>query len=210
MIQFKDWQIWADPRLTLQQNDHLSRELRVSGPLPEGWDWTMLVQADGQMDIWPLAPCQNGVSTLLTAQQLGPGGFYRMQLRGTQGETVRHSNVITLFVPRSLCGDKQWPVLPTEFSDAERRILTARDEAENFSNHPPILQNGTWWLWDGENYADSGAPSRGEAGIDGAPGQQGPQGEPGPAYELTEADRAEIVAAVVAALPVYNGEVEDV
>ncbi|MBQ3557862.1 MAG: hypothetical protein IJA11_08735 [Oscillospiraceae bacterium] len=35
-------------------------------------------------------------------------------------------------------------------------------------------------------------------------------GPPGPAYELTEADKAKMVNAVIAALPVYNGEVEEV
>lgn len=36
---------------------------------------------------------------------------------------------------------------------------------------------------------------------------QGPAGPQGPAYALTDADKKEIVNAVVAALPVYNGEV---
>lgn len=195
MIQFNNWQIWADPQLNLQQNDHLSRELIVSGPLPEGWEWTMLVQVDGQMDIWPLQPRQaGGVSVLLTAQQLGPGGFYRMQLRGTQGEVTRHTNVITLFIPRSLCGDKQWPVLPTEFSEAEQRILAVRNQAESYVNHPPIIgENDNWWLWDGEKYVDSRVAAS----------------KPGPAYELTEADKAEMVNDVLAALPIYNGEAED-
>ena len=62
----------------------------------------------------------------------------------------------------------------------------------------------------------------GPAGKDGAPGQQGPQGEPGapgaPGQDghtpvkgtdyWTETDKAEIVADVIAALPIYNGEVE--
>ncbi len=187
MIQFNNWQIWTDPQLNLQQNDHLSRELIVSGPLPEGWEWAMLVQVDGQMDIWPLQPRQSGgVSVLLTAQQLGPGGFYRMQLRGTQGEVTRHTNVITLFVPRSLCGDKQWPVLPTEFSEAEQRIRAIRDEALNYVNHPPIIIDARWWLWDGEKYVDSAVAA---------------------AYTLTDGDKAELVDNVLAALPVYAGEV---
>lgn len=38
-------------------------------------------------------------------------------------------------------------------------------------------------------------------------GPKGDTGAPGPAYTLTEADKTEMVAAVVAALPVYNGEV---
>ena len=156
MIQFNNWQIWADPRLTLQQNDHLSRELTVSGPLPEGWDWAMLVQVDGQMDVWPLQKNQAGrMSVLLTAQQLGPGGFYRMQLRGTKGEVTRHTNVITLFVPRSLCGGKQWPTLPTEFTELERRV-------KGYADHPPVVNDsGFWRLWDGEQYADSTIPATG-------------------------------------------------
>lgn len=68
-----------------------------------------------------------------------------------------------------------------------------------------------------------GAPGpAGPAGKDGAPGQQGPQGEPGapgaPGQDghtpvkgtdyWTETDKAEMVADVIAALPIYNGEVE--
>lgn len=36
---------------------------------------------------------------------------------------------------------------------------------------------------------------------------QGPAGPQGPAYALTDADKKQIVNAVVAALPVYAGEV---
>lgn len=55
----------------------------------------------------------------------------------------------------------------------------------------------------------------GENGKDGAPGQQGPQGEPGytPVKGTdywTAADKVEMVEDVIAALPVYNGEVEAV
>lgn len=42
------------------------------------------------------------------------------------------------------------------------------------------------------------------AGIKGEPGEQGP------AYTLTEEDKQSIVQAVLAALPVYNGEVQSV
>lgn len=57
---------------------------------------------------------------------------------------------------------------------------------------------------------------KGDAGEKGPPGPDGPQGEigprgpqgpQGPAYTLTDADRESIAAAVIAALPVYNGEV---
>lgn len=66
------------------------------------------------------------------------------------------------------------------------------------------------------------AGPQGAPGKDGAPGQQGPQGEPGapgaPGQDghtpvkgtdyWTETDKAEMVADVIAALPIYNGEVE--
>ena len=156
MIHFKDWDIWNDPKPCLQQNDNL-RRLTVSGPLPEGWDWAMLVTVDQQMNVWPLTTQPDGGAfIILTAEQIGPGGFYRMQLRGTRGEEVRHSNVLTLFIPRSLSGDAHWPVLPTEFSDAERRILAARDEVAGYTVNPPTIQNGTWWLWNGTEYENSG------------------------------------------------------
>ena len=47
----------------------------------------------------------------------------------------------------------------------------------------------------------------GDTGPEGPRGEPGPEGPRGPAYALTEADKAEIVAAVIDALPVYNGEV---
>ena len=47
----------------------------------------------------------------------------------------------------------------------------------------------------------------GDTGPEGPRGEPGPEGPRGPAYTLTEADKAEMVAAVIAALPVYNGEV---
>ena len=64
--------------------------------------------------------------------------------------------------------------------------------------------------WDGTTLtitSASGTSSANLKGDTGDTGPEGPQGEPGPAYALTEADKAEIVAAVIAALPVYNGEV---
>ena len=78
---------------------------------------------------------------------------------------------------------------------------------------------------DGKDGAPGPAGPAGPAGKDGAPGQQGPQGEPGtpgapgtPGQDghtpvkgtdyWTETDKAEMVADVIAALPIYNGEVE--
>lgn len=57
----------------------------------------------------------------------------------------------------------------------------------------PKIENGTWWLWDEDtgDYVDTGVPAT------------GPKGDPGGAA-LTEADKADLVAQVLAALP--NGD----
>lgn len=41
------------------------------------------------MDIIRLTPGENSLSVTLTAEMLALSGFYQLQLRGTQGETVR-------------------------------------------------------------------------------------------------------------------------
>lgn len=56
---------------------------------------------------------------------------------------------------------------------------------------PHIGANGNWYTGD----TDTGIRA------------QGPQGEPGPAYELTDEDKAAITAAVIEGLPKYAGEV---
>ena len=57
----------------------------------------------------------------------------------------------------------------------------------------PKIENGTWWLWDEDtgDYVDTGVPAT------------GPKGDPGGAV-LTEADKTDLVAQVLAALP--NGD----
>lgn len=70
---------------------------------------------------------------------------------------------------------------------------------------PHIGDNGNWFI--GET--DTGVAAQGETGATGATGEAGADGYTpvrGTDY-WTEADKAEIVAATVAALPVYEGEV---
>ena len=55
---------------------------------------------------------------------------------------------------------------------------------------------------------DTGAT--GPQGPKGDQGATGPQGDKGDPYALTSADKAEMVSAVISALPKYNGEVVDV
>lgn len=170
MIRFDNWLIHADGEIVARQFDHLTRTLTVIGNIPAGWDWAMLVQVGDAMDIIPLTIAGDGLSAVLTAEQLSVAGYYTMQLRGTQGDKARHTNTVSVYIPASLSGDKQWPVLPSEFSAMEQRVSEATQRAEQaaadaqgYTSHPPVIgENGNWWEWDGEVYVDTGKPSRGE------------------------------------------------
>lgn len=60
---------------------------------------------------------------------------------------------------------------------------------------------------DGQDGAPGKDGEPGKDGQDGAPGKDGKDGEDGKDYVLTAEDKTEIAGLVVAALPVYNGEV---
>ncbi|WP_295219742.1 hypothetical protein [Ruminococcus sp.] len=55
------------------------------------------------------------------------------------------------------------------------------EETRSVSVKLPIIQNGTWWLYDADTgaYADSGEPVRGADGAKGEKGDTGEQGVPG-------------------------------
>ena len=177
MIKFDNWRISNEDHVLARQYDNLTRELRVEGNIPEGWSWDLLVQAGKNLDIIGLTREEDHLSVMLTAEMLALSGFYVLQLRGTQGEQVRHTNPIRGFVPESLSGDAQWPEVPTEFSQMEAAI-------RELHAHPPIPgEDGFWMTWDleSEQYAPTELPLP-EMPV----GPQGPQGEPGPQGEKGE------------------------
>ena len=160
MIQYRDWYIWTQGQVVARQFDHMTRSLEVIGELPEGWEWTAIVRVGDYMDYLPLTLTQTGAAITLSAQQLSLAGMYSIQLRGKQGEQVRHTNVLSVYVPASLSGDKQWPTIPSEFTELERRITQKAAQVEGYSTHCPIIgNNGNWWEWDGTAYKDTGKPS---------------------------------------------------
>lgn len=149
MILFEDWNIRADKQLLARQFDNLSRTLTVVGTVPEGWTWAMLVRVGNAMDIIPLEHREGQLSAVLHAGQLSVDGYYTMQLRAVRGEMVRHTNTISVYVPASLSGDEQWPVIPSEFTQLEQRL-------QSIVRNPPIIgENGTWWVWNGMEYEDT-------------------------------------------------------
>ena len=155
ILLFSDWVLSkSQGGLLGYQYDNLTRELVVQGDLPEGWTWDMLVSASGKGDTWPLALGDGQASITLTDDNLSVRGEYYLQLRGTNGDQVRHTNVVTAYNSRSLSGAGQWPTLPTEWIQAEKDI-------KELNAHPPVPgSNGYWLLWDlsSHSYQESDLP----------------------------------------------------
>ena len=174
MIYFKDWEISHDGSILARQYDHLSRVLLVRGT-PQGYDWEMRVRKGDWYEVIPLSPMEGDVGCVLTEKQLALWGWYSLQLVGTlrtDGVTVQHSNVISVFVAESLT-DGEWPASPGEFIRLESNV-------REMNGHPPIPgENGFWMLWelDSHSYTESEFPL--PEGLDGRDGKDGVNGKDG-------------------------------
>lgn len=160
---FSCWHIEASEGILGRQYDNLAHQIVVVGSLPEGYSWDMLVECRGNYNIIPLTVNATGASATLTADQLALTGYYDFQLRGTQDSVIHHTNTTQVFIPDTIVGPGTWPVLPTEFSEAEAAI-------KELNAHPPVPGvTGYWMLWDldtGE-YVTSNIPlpQVGEGGV---------------------------------------------
>ena len=161
MIQFSNWTISAlCGEAIARQYDNLSRTLTVAGEFPDGYDWAMMVRCKGKLNIISLAPVEGGIGVTLTNDMLALSGYYTMQLRGTQGDVVRNTNQIQVFIPESLSGDAQWPEVPSEFTQVEQTIIA-------INNNPPKPGiNGFWMIYSPETgeYEESDIPIPGDGG----------------------------------------------
>lgn len=172
MILFKNWKIEHIGSTLARQYDNLSHVLLVKD-VPEGYDWAMLVESGGHFDKLLLSPMEGGAGVTLTKDMLALEGFYSLQLVGTlqaDGVTVRHTNIIQVYIHASLSGDANWPTVPSEFGQVESNIL-------ELNAHPPVPgDNGFWLVWDLDKhaYAESEFPLPempiGPAGADGKDG----------------------------------------
>ena len=114
MIYFDDWLLKKDEGPVIaRQYDNLTGRLEILGAFPEGWAWTLLVQADKHLDLIALTPMEGGLGVDLTAEMLAVSGYYTVQLKGVRGELVRHTNQVRIFYPgqpvrrRQLAGGAQ-------------------------------------------------------------------------------------------------------
>lgn len=146
MITFNNWVI-SNSGLIAYQFDNLSAYLEITGDIPTGWTWNLYLQSGANLNIVSLTETENGIGIELTAEMLALSGYYYIQLQGTQGDVVKHTNIIQVYIPRSLSGNVQWPTVPSEFTQVEQRIQTLN------SNPPYPGDDGYWMIYD----IDSGA-----------------------------------------------------
>ena len=170
-LRFKNWTIFASRGVGAQQYDNLADVLLVSGDLPDGFQWTLLVGHEGLLDTVLLTEVSGSLRGTIPKDTLAYTGEYQLQLKGVSGGLVKHTNVLRVMVPGSLSGDAQWPEVPSEFTQVEERI-------RELNEHPPIPgDDGYWYIWDLETreYEESKLET-----PEGIPGPQGPIGPVGP------------------------------
>lgn len=148
MLYMEDWQVRVPEAYFLGfQGDHLAERIEVCAPLPEGWDLKADVEREGRKNVIQLEREGDLFSAWLTAEMLGEDGNYFLQLRGSDGNVVRHSNVFLAMVCHSINAEQSFPpVLPSEFQQMEQK-LTALNQ------HPPKMGEGVWLIWNVETGA---------------------------------------------------------
>ena len=156
MLYMKDWEVCAPPGFSLGfEGDNGATVLEVSTDLTEEWDLKVDVEKDGERNIIQLTRTGMVYSALLKAPMLADDGTYAMQVRGTLGDYVRHSNLFYATVFRSINAvDFFPPPLPSEFEQMEDRLTSIND------NPPMPGENGYWMIWnpDKKEYEESDIP----------------------------------------------------
>ena len=126
-MKFQDWELVLS-RASVRQFDDRAHTLRVTGDLPEGWDWKLYVSvfSSKYFNSIPLASADGTLTAVLTHDDLAFGDTpYMLQLVGTHGDVTRHTNPVRLYVGESLSGDGIWPEVPASFTAAQRAAESA-------------------------------------------------------------------------------------
>ena len=102
VLYMQDWHICVPADFSLGfEGDNNAVTLEISTDLPDGWDLKVDVAKDGEKNIIQLNRRANVYYALLTSSMLADDGVYEMQVRGTLGDQVRHSNIFLSHVHNS-------------------------------------------------------------------------------------------------------------
>ena len=103
MLYLKDWRICTPPEFPWAlRGDNLAVTLALDTDLPEGWDLKLDVEKRGKEKYHPAGAGGQVYSVQLTSSMLASGGLYLLQVRGTLGEQIRHSNQFYAAVHHSI------------------------------------------------------------------------------------------------------------
>lgn len=165
MLQMCDWRL--DPpylHTIASKNDHLTARLEILTDAGEEWTYKLDMEQDGRRNVIDLTRENGLLYADLTRSMLARSGVYRCQVRGQCGDRVRHSNIFSLLVGDSIDAAEAFPdPLPSEFLQMERRVTVLKAQAERTALRPPrIGPAGTWEVFTGEEYTDTGVLARGE------------------------------------------------
>lgn len=181
ILQMLNWRVELSQSLYLGfKGDNNANTLTLTTDFTDEYDLKLDVELAEQKNIIQLTKTADKTySVLLTRDMMGTDGLYKAQIRGTMGETVKHSNIFYLRIGDSInAADSFPPELPSEFEQMERRLTAIN------SNPPKASDTGYWLLYnpDTGNYEASDIPlPKGEKGDTGPQGIQGPKGDTGPA-----------------------------
>lgn len=167
MISFVDWKLKGTAEF--RQYDNFTSSLDIYGEIPEGWTYQLYISCKGNLNIVNLTNENNThLYALFTADMLSINGLYYFQVKASMLERtetkVKHTNIISAVVNKSLSGDSKWPVLPTEFTDYENTIKELVLDAElAIEKVPYIGDNTNWYVWDPKtkSFVDTGVSAAG-------------------------------------------------
>lgn len=140
-ITFDNWIITPPDGIIARQYDNLSRDLVVAGTFPEGYLWEMLIWCKGNYNTLAMTQSEGQLSTTLTDEDLAFDGYYKMQLRGTIGEEVRHTNVICVKIPCSIDGDVNWPEIPSIYREYLQQVQQLVQDAQDYAGNAETNAN---------------------------------------------------------------------
>ena len=167
---------------------------------------SLLVRRPGDQEPYPVTlTVTDGVASWVVSNlDTATPGFGQAELIYLVSNQVVASKVYQTYVAASLLAGpidptgNPWAEYVATVTRAAAEAQAAAQKAQDALAHQPIIQQGTWWIWDPDTgaYKDTHQPAEGQEGPQGPQGEpgpigpQGPQGEPGPPGEsgITEAD----------------------
>ena len=141
----------------------------------------ILFQRPGDSSPYPVPVEQDGgnvqwlVTNTDTDQPTRPPLYAKCEVRWYLGDALAKAEICAVYCYQALDTPGEIPDPPgqtwlDQALEAGAQAKAAAQRAENAAIHQPIIQNGTWWIWNPETgiYEDSKTSASGSGGASGA------------------------------------------